>query len=202
MPGHQNATRRREILSAVLKVIKERGVSGATTARIAAEAHCSKETIYNWFGDRTGLFSALVEEQSRAMNEMLADTLSTTPDVRISLVKFASALLDLLTGEASLLINRAAIAGMGEANELANIVLLRGRGETLPLVQSLLVRARDQGLIQFDDTEEVVSTFYGLIMADRQMKAVLGDSKSRPEGSEMTPLAERSVERLFLIYQG
>ena len=200
----ESPERRREILAAVLRVLREQGISGASTARIAAQANCSKETIYNWFGDRAGLFAALISEQSKAVNVMLAGSIEKhaehSVDVKADLTNFAAALLDLLTGEASLLINRAAIGEIGNGNKLAATLLTKGRGKTSPMVINLLEQARDQGLMEFDDSSEVFSIFFGLIIADRQIRTLLGDEAARPDGKDMRQLAEKAVSRLFLIF--
>lgn len=192
--------RRREILEAVLTVMREHGFTGASTAKIAAEANCSKETIYNWFGNRSGLFGALVGEQSNAVNTMLERVMTNGQDVRADLIKIAAALLDLLTGEASLLINRAAIGEIGSSGDLAGLLLKNGRGKTLPLVLEMFERARDQGIIEFDNGNEVFSVFFGLLIGDRQIRALLGDRAARPSGREMNSIAQLAVDRLFLIF--
>ncbi len=196
----ESAQRRREILVAVIEVMREHGFAGASTARIAAAANCSKETIYNWFGDRSGLFAALVAEQSRAVNEMLSGSLNNEVNARDDLVNIAAALLDLLTGEASLLINRAAIGDMGKSNTLAQILLANGRGQTLPLVLELFERARDQGEMEFENASDVFPVFYGLLIADMQIRTLLGDKAARPDGGEMRGIAKLAIERLLLIF--
>lgn len=197
----ESPQRRREILAAVLRVLRDHGINGASTARIAAEANCSKETIYNWFGDRAGLFGALISEQSKAVNAMLVGSIKDSGDAKVDLTNFAAALLDLLTGEASLLINRAAIGEMGNGNELAAILLAKGRSETSPLVMDLLNQARDQGLITFEDGTEVFSVFFGLIIGDRQIHSLLGGEGARPDGKDMKQIAEKAVGRLILIFR-
>ena len=196
----ESPERRREILAALLKVLREHGINGASTARIAAEAKCSKETIYNWFGNRAGLFGALISEQSKVVNFMLAESIKDSGDVKADLANFAAALLDLLTGEASLLINRAAIGEIGIGDELAAILLAKGRSKTVPLVIKMFEQARDQNLIAFEDSQEVFSVFFGLIVADKQIRSLLGDETARLDGNDMVNIANKAVERLFTIF--
>ncbi len=182
--------------------MRAEGPVGASTAKIAAEAHCSKETLYNWFGDREGLIAAIVEEQSQAMARALTGALSARAGARENLVRFCAALIDLLTGEASVLINRAAISQMGAHDELAHALWVNGRAQIVPLAITLLERARAEGLARFDDGEEAFATLFGLTIGERQVGAILGAGDARPTGEQMTAIAEHAVARLEAIYAG
>ena len=190
--------RRREILSAVLALLREGGVEAVTTARIAARAHCSKETLYTWFGDRAGIFQALVAEQSAHINAMLARETTGDAPARETLVSAGAALLDLLTGEASLAINRAAMAdGSGE---LADDLRAQGRERTMPLFTTLIARMQEEGALTSGDTGTQFSTFYGLLIGDRQIRALLGDRTARPAAGAFETIARQAVEGLVAIH--
>ncbi|MCF6322099.1 MAG: TetR/AcrR family transcriptional regulator [Rhizobiaceae bacterium] len=194
--------RRGEILAATLKVLRAHGVAGASTAKIAAEANCSKETIYSWFGDRDGLLSCLVEKQVYASTQMLKAAIENSPDPRQGMVNAAAILLDLLTGEASLLINRVVIGQVrsGDENLPGKMLLGQGYGEISNLICELLERARSEGVLNFEDANEAYSTFFGLIIGERQIKALLGEVTSRPQGGQMMVIAGLAVERMIAIY--
>jgi AcrR family transcriptional regulator len=57
-----SSNRRKEILDAARKVLRERGLSGATTHQIADEAGCSEGTLYLYFKGRTEIFLAVLED--------------------------------------------------------------------------------------------------------------------------------------------
>jgi len=191
--------REQEILVAALRVLRCHGVSGTSTAKIAAQANCSKETIYNWFGDREGLFAALIIAQSMTFLQVMERIVARGQSIREKLVLYSGSLLDMLTGEANSLIMQLTIGqyrqpqiqtAMGERNERITV-----------LGTDLLIEARAQGLLNFTDTEEVYSTFYGLVVGSRQMKAISDFSDVRPSGEEIQKIAEIAVNRLFLIYR-
>lgn len=190
--------RRREILSAVLALLREGGTEAVTTARIAARAHCSKETLYAWFGDRAGIFQALVAEQSAHINAMLARETGGEASARDTLVRAGAALLDLLTGEASLAINRAAMAdGSGD---LAGDLRALGRERTVPLFVVLIERLQGEGVLATGDALAQFSTFYGLLIGDRQIRALLGDRAARPAAGEFEAIARHAVDGLEAIH--
>ncbi len=59
----KNDSRREEILAAARGVFAEKGVAGATMHEIASRAHCSKETLYSWFENKTKLFETVFRAQ-------------------------------------------------------------------------------------------------------------------------------------------
>ena len=53
--------KRNAILSSALEVFVDHGFVGTTTDRLAAAASISKQTLYREFGDKEGVFAALIE---------------------------------------------------------------------------------------------------------------------------------------------
>ena len=49
------------IEQAAYELIDEFGYDGISMLKIAKRAKASNETLYKWYGDKKGLFSALVE---------------------------------------------------------------------------------------------------------------------------------------------
>src|SRR5690606_40408122 len=98
------------VLERALGLLVEGGEKALTTAGVARAANCSKESLYKWFGDRDGLLSAMIAYQAGKVRtvEVEAETL-TAERLRLHLVAFALDLLDVLSGEVSLALNRLAI---------------------------------------------------------------------------------------------
>ncbi|HLZ72384.1 MAG TPA: TetR/AcrR family transcriptional regulator [Dehalococcoidia bacterium] len=62
--GDWRAARRQHLLDAARSVFLRDGYRGATMERVAEEAGVSKQTLYNNFGDKEELFTALLERKS------------------------------------------------------------------------------------------------------------------------------------------
>lgn len=62
MPYDANATRER-ILAAATSEFAEHGFAGARVDRVASAADANKRAIYDYFGDKHGLFAAVLERQ-------------------------------------------------------------------------------------------------------------------------------------------
>jgi AcrR family transcriptional regulator len=63
------AANRVRILAAARRVLDEHGADGATIDAVAAEAGVGKGTVFRRFGDRTGLFQALLDEHLREFQD-------------------------------------------------------------------------------------------------------------------------------------
>lgn len=190
--------RRREILLAVLDILKREGAGGLSTAALASEARCSKSTLYALFGSRAGILRALISEQSRSVNEMLGRELAGVDGPERTLVEAGAALLDLLTGDASAAINKAAMADA--TGELGRLLLDQGRGRTAPLFAELIGRLQAAGSLGAADPGSVFRTFYGLLIGDRQIRMLLGDRGARPSRDEFRSVAAEAVARLRLLF--
>ncbi|MEA2254981.1 MAG: hypothetical protein QOG35_1026 [Solirubrobacteraceae bacterium] len=63
------AANRVRILEAALRVLAARGAEGTSIDAVACEAGVGKGTIFRRFGDRSGLFQALMDEHLRAFQD-------------------------------------------------------------------------------------------------------------------------------------
>jgi len=76
--GKRDRTRRM-VLRAAAACIAEKGVAGATAAEIARRCDLSWGVIQYHFGDRAGLFVALLESSAESQTRAFADLESTHP---------------------------------------------------------------------------------------------------------------------------
>jgi AcrR family transcriptional regulator len=60
----EDSSKRRQILAGARKVFMDLGFDGASMGEIARAAGVSKGTLYVYFTDKSGLFEAIVEEES------------------------------------------------------------------------------------------------------------------------------------------
>jgi len=59
--GRDSAATKGRLLAAATEEFAERGVAGARVDRIAAAAQANKRLIYDYFGDKDGLFDAVID---------------------------------------------------------------------------------------------------------------------------------------------
>ncbi len=201
MIKRKSPERKQEILAATLRVLRAQGVAAVTTAGIAAEAKCSKETIYNWFGDREGLYASLIAAQSQIFLDLVNRVVANGQSVRERLELFCSVLLDLLTGEANVLVNQLIFSELMNEDSQARIAMIDRHEKIQALGIDLLEQAKAEKLIQFESSDEAYSTLYGLLVSGHQMRAMLGLKDARPTGEEMNRISSKVVDSMRLIYR-
>ena len=108
MREEKRSIRQQQIETAAYKVLESKGYGGTSMLGIAKQARASNETLYNWYGDKQGLFQALVTRNADEVKQHLQDELETDNDALSILGTLGPKLLDLLTGDRAVALNRAA----------------------------------------------------------------------------------------------
>jgi AcrR family transcriptional regulator len=194
----ESELQREAVLEAAFELLLERGYRRTTMTAIAERAGSSKETLYKWFGDKPGLFAALVRRQAEAMNERVVAAFDGGGDLRATLVRFATDLLELLLGTRSLAINRAAMAELVEAPALAEVLLSQGRHRSGPLVVAYLGERAEAGELALDDPRAAFGVLYGLAIQDAQIRSLLGEATLSRD--EIPARAEAAVDAFLALF--
>ncbi len=192
--------RREEILLAALEMLEERGYREASMREIAARARASKETLYSWFGSKSGLFEALISWQAARMDAALSSSLEGNGgDPADVLRSFAVELSRLLLGERAVIINRAAISEVHTDSSLARILSAKGRESVTPRLARYLEAQKDAGTLDFPDAGTAVETLIGLTITDRQVRRLLS-ILPEPDEPDLQSRAERAVNDFLKLY--
>lgn len=189
------------VLQSALNLLVLGGDRALTTAGVAKAANCSKESLYKWFGDRDGLLAAVISFQA---SKVRAVTSGQTPldaeAFRDHLVRFAQDLLDVLSGEVSLALNRLAMGQAGnQDSHLGLMVLERGRRMIGQRAEALLETGRQQGYLRYSDPEEAYQTLYGLIVRDLHVRQLLGEILPAAD-RDFTAQAADAIDKFFRLY--
>jgi AcrR family transcriptional regulator len=185
--------RRDAVLDAALAELGQSGYEAATMLAVARRAGASKETLYRWFGDKKGLFAAVIERNAGRTNRAVVGALAVDGDHVEVLTEVARGLVDLLLSEPALALNRAAIT----SPELARTLLAHGRHTTGPIVERFLARLAAEGVLIIDDPADAFQLFYGLVIQDLQIRALLGEAPLPP--ARRARHARRAVERFLAL---
>ena len=198
--GEELSERQREVLDAVLKLMVAEG-DGFSVAAVARAASCSKETLYKWFGDRDGLLTATVRWQaSKVRMPKLPEDRLTGESLEAALTGFAASWLTVITGDLSIALNRAAVAHAGSGkSRLGEIVLTNGPFAMKRRIEPLLEAGRAAGLLDFADVTDAFRSFFGLVVADTQIRLLLGED-SHPDQAEIGNLSAQAVTKFLRLY--
>lgn len=183
-----------EIEAAAYDVLAERGYSGTSMLNVARRAKASNETLYRWYGDKNGLFSAMVRRNADASAKLLAQAIEQPGSTLTTLQDFAPLLLSMLLGERAVMLNRAAA---GDATQtLGRIIAMEGRERVMPLLTALLSRAMSEGVLARRDSAEAAELFVTLLVGDLQIRRVIG-AMSEPSSDQIASRSQRAL-RSFL----
>ncbi|MCC5779404.1 TetR/AcrR family transcriptional regulator [Nitratireductor sp. B36] len=203
MPEMQDefTPRQRAVLDKALGLLVEGGERALTTAGLARAANCSKESLYKWFGDRDGLLAAMIAHQASKVRARIDGGEKLDHGrFRAHLVDFANDLLQVLSGDVSLALNRLAIGQASrEGSRLGALLIERGRRGIDKRAGALLEAGRQRGLIAYHDRDAAYHTLYGLIVRDLHVRMLLGEAGVRRLDNHAA-LAEEAVEQFFVLF--
>lgn len=190
------AARQAQIEQAAYEVLEEKGYAATSMLAIARRARASNETLYNWYGDKTGLFRALVVRNADAVRQMLEAALAQDAPPLSTLEALGPELLALLTSSRAVQLNRAAAAD--PTGELGALLSERGRDAVAPLIGAVLERARAAGLVDYETTAEAVGLYLDLLVGDLQIRRVIGRAP-QPDEAAIAERARRALDRFVVL---
>ena len=177
-----------QILQGAMQVFLSHGYAGTSMDRVASASNVSKQTIYSYFQDKEGLFTALIERITihRLQQELGSDELQGEPEILLR--QLAIAFLDKVGDEEYLNLLRVVIGESVRFPELAKlysrIVIHRGCG-------LLTTYFRSHPELQIADPEATAQIFMGSLVSLLISQKIL-------YGEDLMPLAqERLVETLI-----
>lgn len=193
--------RREQIMDAAVELLTEQGYRDASMLAVARRASASKETLYAWFGDKRGLYEAVIRRNAETVRAALAPNLVGGAPVQDALRSFGAALFGMLTSESAVAVNRAAIAEARSDPSLAETLARLGRDATLPAFVGYLEARAADGALDLDAPDVAAEAFLGLLLGDIQLRRLLGVAPA-PSAAEIEARAKRAVELFMALYAG
>ena len=197
MRDENRSIRQDQIEQAAYAVLDAKGYGGASMLAIAKAAKASNETLYNWYGDKTGLFSALVRRNAAEVKALLQDQIAAGGDALDTLARVGPVLLQLVTSDRAVALNRAAAAD--PTGELGRVVAAEGRETVAPLIAQVIAQGREQGRLAFDDLTVACETWLGLLIGDIQIRRVIG-RMPQPAPEVLAARADAALRHFSLLF--
>lgn len=159
------------ITAAAYSILAIKGYDGASMLSIAKAAKASNETLYRWYGDKRGLFEAMVRDNAADTEERLKFAIAQGDEPLSALVRVAPIFLTMLLGDKAVLLNRAAAAD--PSGELGMAISAGGRNIVQPLFVSLV---KEVNGVDERNSQKMTGILLGLLVGDLQIKRVIGVS--------------------------
>lgn len=133
MPDDIRPARRALILDAAVALFLTEGFAATTVDAVARRSAASKSTVYAYFGDKAGLFSAAVER--------LHDSIADSVDADAPLAALATSVVATLHSDEAVGLHRIVIAEALRFPELARAFYASGPSRSTRLLLTVLRRS-------------------------------------------------------------
>lgn len=167
MDDSRATTRRRRILDATLGVFVENGYVGTSTGQLAAAAAISKATLYKEFGDKEGVFRALIEDAAERIEDPFAPLVAAMQEVS-SAEEGVAMLAEQFTRSVMAApvqsLRRLVIAEAARFPELGTLYWERGFLRVLTSVASCLRVLDQRELLSVPDAELAAQHLTGMLL--------------------------------------
>jgi AcrR family transcriptional regulator len=190
-------SRRREaLLKAAAEVFFEQGYAAASIDAIIERAGGSKRNIYSEFGNKEGLFAAIVAGNAdEALSSLPVDDIEGR-DLADTLTAFGRHLLQIHMSPTVIGIYRLAITEANRFPDLVKTFYEQGPGRTTIRLAEILERAQARHEIGVGDCLRLADRFIGMIRDNLHLQVVLG-LRPPPSEKEARDAVESAVD-LFL----
>ncbi len=160
------------IEQAAYELIDEFGYDGISMLKIAKRAKASNETLYKWYGDKKGLFSALVETNTTHISKLIEDAAKADKSEIKIIEQLGPLLLEILLGDRAIALNKAAVAD--PSGELGLALAKAGREAVFPKIS----RVFDRYLVSHSnsriDASQITEIYLRLLIGDLQIRRATG----------------------------
>lgn len=195
--GPRGLARRQAILTAARRLFIEKGFEKTTLSDIIAVAGGSRATLYEHFGDKEGLFRAIMEEDNAMILSGLAPAQAddrVTPEA--GLTAFALHLVKALLNEETTGTVRILISEGDRVPDIAEAFFRIGPENAIRRLAEYLQRLSDNGTLKIEDPAAAAQAFLGMVTGNLLIRRLI-----LPQSAPAIPDLDRYVRqavRLFL----
>lgn len=184
--------KRAAILEAAAQVFFEQGYAATSIDAIIQRLGGSKRTIYNEFGSKDGLFTALVSDSADAALSALSVEGLEGRSLSEILLEFGRRLLAIYMSPAIIGVYRSIMPEASRFPDLARAFYEKGPGRASDRLARVLEAARDRGEIQLENCHVAADYFVGLFRDNLHLRVVLG-LQSAPSPVEAEAIVKSAV---------
>ena len=193
LSGAGPPARREALLQAAAELFFEQGYAATSIDAIIARAGGSKRNIYNEFGNKDGLFSAMGSENAdHILSALMIDEIEGR-DLRETLTAFGTRLMSGYMSPALIGAYRTVITEAQRFPDLVRTFYEKGPGRATARLAEVLEDARSRGEIHTDDCARAAGLFVGMVRDNLHLQVVLG-LRPAPSEEEVRQAVDSAVE--------
>lgn len=173
-PPLDEATHRRRVLDAGLKLFLKRGFGGASLDAIAREAGVTKRTIYEVVGDKEALFRAVCNYSSASVANTPFPRVSVGLSLHDALIALSRTLIDHALDPARIALSRMITAESMRFPDLVSEVLDVGRDNMNSRICDVFEQMRQTGAAMMRDPPFAAELFYDIVVGNQGFRSTIG----------------------------
>tara|TARA_R110000803_G_scaffold46841_1_gene98162 strand:- start:216 stop:863 length:648 start_codon:yes stop_codon:yes gene_type:complete len=195
-PVSRGDRRRAAFIAAAREVFLEQGYEAASMSDIVLRAGGSLSTLYSQFGDKQGLFLAMLDERIRLITASMGVELSAHAPVADGLRRIGQQFTSKLLEPESLEMYRLILGLARKFPEIPREFVRRGPDRLRQALADYLIDRVDAGEIQIEDPYRAASLFLEMARAGLVNRALMDDD-IRPTPKEIEASVDLVVD-MFL----
>lgn len=194
-PRKRGLLRRDRILDAATDVFSQYGYEAASLQEIVSRAGGSLATLYRLFGNKEGLFQAVIERKSTQLLESMDLPHMKGENPHKVLTNVGVHLLNLILSDDVLAVHRLLIAESGRNPRLREIFMSMAPERSQRALADYLQYMVDHGHLQIEDCAMAAVQFVNMIKGNYYMRRLLGENVVISEADQ-----RREVEHAVNIF--
>ncbi|KZD12587.1 TetR/AcrR family transcriptional regulator [Oceanibaculum pacificum] len=167
-----SARKRQTIVEAGTNVFLRLGYENATMDIVATEAGVAKQTVYNHFQSKDGLFHAIVEEIGEDLLSTIAASAQQGGQPRQVLTALATRFMAILMRPSSVALHRLLVSEAPRFPELGRMIFAIGPQGAVNRLARYLAEQADKGTLTVTDAELSAEQFLGALRGHFQLRAL------------------------------
>jgi TetR/AcrR family transcriptional regulator, mexJK operon transcriptional repressor len=202
LPGRpKDKAKRDAVVLAARNLFFSRGFRATSIEAIAEAAGVSKVTVYGHFGDKAGIFEAVVQNVASRMETKMSAAAPPEADLSDTLIAFGCGLMGELMNEEMMLFERHMGAELAQHPALAKRFFEAGPGYMRLRLEKIIAAAHDRGEITVDDAKLAAHDLFGLWQGFDRAEAHFGIAQTLTADMIRTRVI-RAVKLFLRAYEG
>lgn len=179
--AEKKALKKSKILDAAWTVFGRNGYTGTSLDAIADEAGVSKPTLYMYFGNKEGLFEAVLADTSEDILGPLFESDPSKGSMVEALLTFSRTYAEIVLTERVLSLGRLVIGEARRFPDIGEKYYLAGPDRAHSGIQAWMENLAAEGKLEVEDAELAAHDFWSLILsAPREMMQIMPNKRMSP----------------------
>ncbi|WP_308466444.1 TetR/AcrR family transcriptional regulator [Rathayibacter soli] len=196
--------KRQQMLDAALTLFVANGYVGTSTDQIAAASSVSKQTIYKYFVDKEGLFTALITDVSDRIHnpfDELADAMRSALDAESAIKLLAEQFTRSIMNPRVQEIRRLVLAEATRFPDLGRLYWQRGFERVLESVTDCLRLVAERGLLSISRPPVAAQHLTGMLLWIPSNRVMFCGPDGGFDADELTQLIDLGVGAFISAYR-